>query len=278
MFLYLKSVDEEQPGPQWQKLFDKAWPHYKRWFVSEGYRARPGYLTSVEHLSETMPEIMPVYENLCDLAGGGDLEARFLSQFCPPPYLTGCSQVIWLNGEPALIRNYDYSPVLFEGLLLKSNWKQGVMGMSDCLWGLLDGINEHGLVVSLTFGGRKITGEGFGIPLVLRGGDVFCNGLALGSIHAESASDAMQGFVDALLAIRDHAGATLAIVEGGAAGGGVGIVAAADIAVATTTATFSLPEVLLGLTPATIAPFLPQLGHRQSSPQPSQRSHQWILR
>jgi predicted choloylglycine hydrolase len=40
--------------------------------------------------------------------------------------------------------------------------------MSDCLWGLLDGMNEDGLAVSLTFGGRRVLGDGFGIPLVLR--------------------------------------------------------------------------------------------------------------
>ena len=40
--------------------------------------------------------------------------------------------------------------------------------MSDCLWGLLDGINDSGLAVSLTFGGRKDVGDGFAIPLVVR--------------------------------------------------------------------------------------------------------------
>jgi predicted choloylglycine hydrolase len=40
--------------------------------------------------------------------------------------------------------------------------------MSDCLWGLLDGMNDAGLAVSLAFGGRRVTGEGFSVPLVLR--------------------------------------------------------------------------------------------------------------
>jgi predicted choloylglycine hydrolase len=43
-----------------------------------------------------------------------------------------------------------------------------VIGLSDCMWGLLDGINEDGLVVALSFGGRQEVGEGFGVPLVLR--------------------------------------------------------------------------------------------------------------
>ncbi|MEZ5912154.1 MAG: hypothetical protein R3D84_07965 [Paracoccaceae bacterium] len=32
--------------------------------------------------------------------------------------------------------------------------------MSDGLWGLVDGVNDAGLVVSLTFGGRREVGEG----------------------------------------------------------------------------------------------------------------------
>ncbi len=40
--------------------------------------------------------------------------------------------------------------------------------MSDCLWGLLDGMNDAGLAVSLTFGGRRVLGDGFGIPIVVR--------------------------------------------------------------------------------------------------------------
>lgn len=41
-------------------------------------------------------------------------------------------------------------------------------GMLDCMWGLLDGVNDAGLAASLTFGGRPQVGEGFGIPLVIR--------------------------------------------------------------------------------------------------------------
>ena len=49
-----------------------------------------------------------------------------------------------------------------------TNWLRPVIGMSDCCWGLLDGMNDAGLAVSLTFGGRKIVGDGFGIPIILR--------------------------------------------------------------------------------------------------------------
>lgn len=49
---------------------------------------------------------------------------------------------------------------------------------------------------------------------------------------------------------------TLAIVQGNAYGGGVGLIAACDIAIATDHATFSFSEVKLGLIPAVISPYV----------------------
>ena len=168
MFIIVRSIAEDKPGQKWQNRFRKNWPFYKHWFLSEGDDERPGYLTSAGKLKQYMPELFPVYEQLCELAGGGDLESRYLSQWCPPPYMSGCSQVAWIKEGPVLIRNYDYGIEFFEGLLLKTNWLKPVMGISDSNWGLLDGINADGLIASLTFGGRKITGPGIGIPLIIR--------------------------------------------------------------------------------------------------------------
>jgi predicted choloylglycine hydrolase len=68
-----------------------------------------------------------------------------------------------------LVRNYDYNPHAFDRLILHTKWQgRGVMGTSDGLWGLVDGINDAGLCVSLTFGGRRVVGTGFGVPLILR--------------------------------------------------------------------------------------------------------------
>jgi predicted choloylglycine hydrolase len=106
-----------------------------------------------------------------ELAGGSDLAARCLSGFCPPPVIAGCSQAVF-GGEsdlPVLVRNYDYSPRLWEAVIVRSAWaERRVLGMSDCLIGLLDGINQDGLCVSLAFGGRRAVGEGFGMPVILR--------------------------------------------------------------------------------------------------------------
>jgi predicted choloylglycine hydrolase len=169
MLLSLNSIEENNPGSKWKAVFDKTWPFYKHWFLSEGHTTRPGYLTSINALRKHMPELMPFYEQLCELAGGSDIASRYLSMYCPPAYMRGCTQLAWTqNGASALIRNYDYNPRLFEGVMLNSNWLQPVMGVSDCNWGLLDGMNASGLAISLTFGGRKILGKGFGIPLLLR--------------------------------------------------------------------------------------------------------------
>jgi methylglutaconyl-CoA hydratase len=58
---------------------------------------------------------------------------------------------------------------------------------------------------------------------------------------------------------------TIALVQGAAFGGGVGLVACCDIAVATTEAKFSLSEVRLGLIPAVISPYvIASIGARQA--------------
>lgn len=168
MLLSLKSVDESKPGKKWKQSFEKSWPYYKKWYTQEGILARPGYLTASEKLREYMPELYPIYEKLCALAGNGDVVSRYLTLYNPPPFMSGCTQLAWTKAPMGLIRNYDYDPRFFEGVLLKTNWLQPVMGISDCNWGLLDGINQSGLIVSLTFGGRKISGQGFGIPLLVR--------------------------------------------------------------------------------------------------------------
>ncbi|MEM7222069.1 MAG: C45 family peptidase [Pseudomonadota bacterium] len=176
MEMLFRSVAEDAPGPKWKALFDDGWPAYRQWFLSEGIEERATYAHGRAKLKRYMPELLPTYERLCELSGGLDLQARFLALYRPPAYLTGCSQVVWPGDEPVLIRNYDYSPTLCEGLVLLSRWNgKAVLAMVDCLWGVLDGVNEDGLAISLTFGGRKVVGDGFGIPVVLRYILEFCS-------------------------------------------------------------------------------------------------------
>ncbi|MDP2115767.1 MAG: enoyl-CoA hydratase-related protein [Brevundimonas sp.] len=64
------------------------------------------------------------------------------------------------------------------------------------------------------------------------------------------------GLAKMLKALHDVPALTVAIVEGAAMGGGAGIVAACDMAVAVKGAKFAFSEVKLGLIPATIAPYV----------------------
>ncbi len=58
---------------------------------------------------------------------------------------------------------------------------------------------------------------------------------------------------------------TLALVQGGAYGGGVGLVCCCDIVIASESARFSLSEVRIGLIPATISPYVVRaMGVRQA--------------
>jgi predicted choloylglycine hydrolase len=165
-----RAMEELEPGPKWREAFELHWPALRRWFLADGEEARASYATSVRMLRAHLPELVPAYERLVELAGGGDLAARMLSIYRPPPYLSGCTQGAWTGeGGPALVRNYDYAPSRLEGLVWHSRLlEHRVIAMSDCLWGVLDGMNDAGLAVSLTFGGRRVLADGFGIPLILR--------------------------------------------------------------------------------------------------------------
>jgi predicted choloylglycine hydrolase len=169
MELTFYAIEEGTPGKRWQNIYHHLEEGYRRWFLREGDAARPSYLASSRALREHMPELVPVYEQLVDLAGGGDFASRLLALWCPTPYLTGCSQAVWSGAPPLLVRNYDYHPALWDGVLLSSGWTgRRVIAMLDSQWGVLDGINEDGLSVSLAFGGRQVVGQGFGMPLILR--------------------------------------------------------------------------------------------------------------
>jgi methylglutaconyl-CoA hydratase len=93
-------------------------------------------------------------------------------------------------------------------------------------------------------------------------GGTFCAGAdlvwmrdAAGWTEADNREDAM-GLAVMLKALRDVPALTVALVEGSAMGGGAGIVAACDMAVAVEGARFAFSEVKLGLIPATIAPYV----------------------
>lgn len=166
--LHFRAISEARPGPKFRALFRELWPHYQSWYTSEGETSRPTYLSCQTALRQRLPTFEPVWRELCEAVDAKDLEARFLSLYRPPPYLTGCSQAVWMDDEPVLIRNYDYAISLCEAIVLHTEWRRPVIALTDCLVGALDGMNDAGLCVSLSFGGRRVVGDGFGAPLLVR--------------------------------------------------------------------------------------------------------------
>jgi predicted choloylglycine hydrolase len=165
----LYGIREEQPGPRWQALHDATRDGYHRWYLSEGEATRPDLRTCRRMLVRHMPELVPVWERLVELSGGDEVTARLLTLWDPPRFLPGCSQATLGGRTPLLIRNYDYGLDLFEHVIYSSAFTgRRVLGTGDCLWGLLDGMNDAGLAVSLAFGGRPGSSTGFGIPIVVR--------------------------------------------------------------------------------------------------------------
>ena len=165
----MHALHEDEPAEQWAGLFRATWMGYRTWYTSQGLAARPDLTACTAALDKYMPELVPTWRRLVDLTGGDQLAARMLSLWNAPAYVSGCSQLVLEGDARVLIRNYDYDPALFEQVVYSTRFRdRRVIGTADCLWGLLDGMNDHGLVVSLTAGGRPGNGPGFAIPLVIR--------------------------------------------------------------------------------------------------------------
>jgi methylglutaconyl-CoA hydratase len=119
------------------------------------------------------------------------------------------------------------------------------------------------LIAELTDALRTLDADAAVRVVVLAGqGRSFCAGADLnwmkrmaGYGHAENLADAtaLAAMLQTLYALSKP---TIARVHGPAFGGGVGLVAACDVALAAEGASFSLSEVKLGLIPATIGPYV----------------------
>jgi len=172
---FFQIIDEATLGEKWLKFYQASIQSYRKWFVQEGEFSRPSYQVCANAFEQYMPEFLPFWQDLIKLTDANDLEARLLSFYCPSPYVSGCSQAVWSRYNPILVRNYDYDLDLSEARIIKTKWfDTEVIASTDCLWGVLDGINEHGLSVALSFGGTSDRGQGFGIPIILRYVLEFC--------------------------------------------------------------------------------------------------------
>jgi enoyl-CoA hydratase/carnithine racemase len=94
--------------------------------------------------------------------------------------------------------------------------------------------------------------------LVLEGADgSFCGGLDLEHLADDrAATTSARAYARCLEALRFATCPTIAVVDGAALGGGLGLAAACDVVVATRRASFGLPELLFGLLPAIVLPVL----------------------
>jgi methylglutaconyl-CoA hydratase len=104
--------------------------------------------------------------------------------------------------------------------------------------------------------------DGVRIVFVQGAGDTFSAGAdldwmrgAFERTEADNVADAFE-MAKALKALHDLPALTVALVQGAAFGGGAGLVAACDIAVAASDARFGFTEVKLGIVAATISPYV----------------------
>ncbi len=128
------------------------------------------------------------------------------------------------------------------------------------------------LIDSITSALADIAGdESVRVVVLQADGKSFSAGADLGWMRrmagygkAENKADAM-ALAQMLFALDQLPQPVIAKVQGAAIGGGVGLVAAADIAIGVPTAVFSLSEVRLGLVPAVISPYVVRaVGARQA--------------
>ncbi len=118
---------------------------------------------------------------------------------------------------------------------------------------------------------RLSTDQNVRILVVTGAGAAFCAGADLDMMRRVADYSAQENKDDArrlahmLQSIYLCEKPTIALVNGAAMGGGVGIVAACDIAIASEDAVFGLTEVRVGLIPAVISPFVMRaMGTRQA--------------
>ena len=121
------------------------------------------------------------------------------------------------------------------------------------------------LVAALLADLRAAQSDARARAIVLTGrGPAFCAGADLKN-RGDMGGDGRNPFVEILRLVRHGEKPVIAAVNGAAFGGGLGLVAAADIAIAADTAQMSFSEVRIGAIPAMISVVvLPKLGPHQT--------------
>ncbi len=130
----------------------------------------------------------------------------------------------------------------------------------------LDGEGMRALADALD---RAAVDEAVRVVVLTGSGSTFCSGADLSAAAAGDAEGfaaaGPQALVRVLTAMLEHPKPIIARVQGHVAGGGNGLVAAADIAVASSEARFAFSEVRVGVAPAVISVVCLQVMHRRDA-------------
>jgi len=117
-----------------------------------------------------MPEMLGLFDTLAEFAGDDPTMIAALAGIDPPPLIpAGCTVRAFTRPRPTMLRNFDFHPDATSAVILRTGWSgRGVLGMSEWVSGLLDGVNDAGVAAALTFGGRHVYGSGFSIVQIIR--------------------------------------------------------------------------------------------------------------
>ncbi len=154
--------------------------------------------------------------------------------------------------------NKAYSLIASEHLV-RCSVTDGVASLTLCSPGSGNALSAT-LVERLSGLFQQVTREPSCRVVVIRAeGTHFCRGLDIGATFADGQQPERRFLNDlfdcfALLCKAEQP--VIAAVEGEVTGGGVGLVAACDLVIAAPCASFLLPEVVVGMIPALIAPYL----------------------
>jgi predicted choloylglycine hydrolase len=145
----------------WARAADAVWPELH---AATNPAANVTDAQARQVVGEHLPELLPVLDRLAGVLDRPGA-AALLSHLTLKSPFAGCTQT---SVEGALVRNYDFEVDLCDRTIVRSHFLRPVLGMNDVLWGLLDGVNDAGLAVSLTYGGRPEFRPGLSVLLVVR--------------------------------------------------------------------------------------------------------------
>jgi methylglutaconyl-CoA hydratase len=119
--------------------------------------------------------------------------------------------------------------------------------------------------------GQLAADETVRVAVLTGSGSAFCAGADIDHLRSQGALSEAENYQDALQlanclqALDQFPKPLIAKINGSAYGGGIGLIACADVAIGSTTSQFALTEVRLGIVPAVISPYVARsIGIRQA--------------